>query len=240
MLRPMRKCKVCSVPLTEQNTNRSYGLLCRVCRTAKTNAARAALTPEHRAHLVAISRSWYRANKDYGKSQARGWVEENKDHRRNYACAYQTANKAALVDYQRAYRLKNKVSLAAYKKLRYDADPAANMARSLAWQRANPERKRAISENRRVQKKATGRVSAAEWLAILESFGGACGFCLRTNQPIEMDHVQALSRGGRHRADNVIPLCRSCNATKREWGVLSLLAPAFRLDDASAPPPLLV
>jgi len=225
----MRTCKDCSVELTNDNSCRSYGLLCGSCKSHRVNAKRALLAPESRAQLNAISRDWYRANREYSKGRARAWQVENKGRRDEYMRTWQSANRDQRRDYLRAWQLANRAAVAAAKKRKYDADPAANMAKSLAWNRAHPERKRVVSENRRVQKITTGRVTAAEWLAILDRFNHACGHCLRSDETLTMDHVIALSRGGRHEADNIVPLCKSCNCSKREWGVLGLICPTFRL-----------
>ncbi|GAA2657458.1 hypothetical protein GCM10010412_028070 [Nonomuraea recticatena] len=38
---------------------------------------------------------------------------------------------------------------------------------------------------------------------------------LATDRPLEPDHIIALSRGGPPAIDNIQPLCRSCNASKK-------------------------
>ena len=35
-----------------------------------------------------------------------------------------------------------------------------------------------------------------------------------TDRPLQRDCVLALSRGGRYTLDNIVPACRSCNASK--------------------------
>ena len=66
--------------------------------------------------------------------------------------------------------------------------------------------------------KRAGRVTHEEWQKIVARFGGRCAYC-RREAPLEMDHVVALSKGGRHEAANVVPACRPCNAGKgdRDW-----------------------
>ena len=43
---------------------------------------------------------------------------------------------------------------------------------------------------------------------------GGCAYCGGTAQPLQRDCVLAISRGGRYTLDNVVPACRSCNASK--------------------------
>lgn len=62
-----------------------------------------------------------------------------------------------------------------------------------------------------------------QWEQILELFGQTCAYC-GSDKSITMDHIVPISRGGNHTEDNVIPACKSCNASKgakvpHEWGM---------------------
>ncbi len=52
-----------------------------------------------------------------------------------------------------------------------------------------------------------------QWAALQEAWGG-CAYCGVTDVAMQRDCVQALSRGGRYTLDNIVPTCRSCNASK--------------------------
>lgn len=52
-----------------------------------------------------------------------------------------------------------------------------------------------------------------QWAALLTAWGG-CAYCAVTGEPLQRDCVLAISRGGRYTIDNVVPACRSCNASK--------------------------
>ncbi len=52
-----------------------------------------------------------------------------------------------------------------------------------------------------------------QWIALQEAWGG-CAYCGVTDVAMQRDCVQALSRGGRYTLDNIVPSCRSCNASK--------------------------
>jgi 5-methylcytosine-specific restriction endonuclease McrA len=60
----------------------------------------------------------------------------------------------------------------------------------------------------------SGRVSAAEWQAVLDEHGHRCAYCGRGDRPLEQDHVIPLSKGGRHAASNIVPACKPCNSAK--------------------------
>ncbi len=41
-----------------------------------------------------------------------------------------------------------------------------------------------------------------------------CAYCGAADAALQRDCVLAISRGGRYTLDNVVPACRSCNASK--------------------------
>lgn len=74
-------------------------------------------------------------------------------------------------------------------------------------------RKRYAKRRRRRMDRADNDLTAAQWAALKEAWGG-CAYCEVTDVPMQKDCVQALSRGGRYTLDNIVPSCRSCNASK--------------------------
>ncbi|WP_426321547.1 HNH endonuclease [Microbacterium sp. E-13] len=80
----------------------------------------------------------------------------------------------------------------------------------------------AVSQSRRARaaRRRARRVAAAdndltldEWQSLLEAWG-ACAYCGGTDGPFQKDCVLPISRGGRYTFENVVPACRSCNASK--------------------------
>jgi 5-methylcytosine-specific restriction endonuclease McrA len=69
----------------------------------------------------------------------------------------------------------------------------------------------------RKRQRRMGRVehdlSDAQWVALKEAWAG-CAYCAATDRPLQRDCVLALSRGGRYTLENIVPACRSCNASK--------------------------
>jgi hypothetical protein len=53
----------------------------------------------------------------------------------------------------------------------------------------------------------------AQWIDLQDAWGG-CAYCGAEGTPLQRDCVQAISRGGRYTLGNVVPVCRSCNASK--------------------------
>lgn len=60
---------------------------------------------------------------------------------------------------------------------------------------------------------ADNDLTDAQWVALLAAWGG-CAYCGEPGDGLQRDCVLALSRGGRYTLANVVPACRSCNASK--------------------------
>ena len=56
-------------------------------------------------------------------------------------------------------------------------------------------------------------LSDAQWTALKTAWGG-CAYCGASGTALQRDCVLALSRGGRYTLGNIVPVCRSCNASK--------------------------
>ena len=52
-----------------------------------------------------------------------------------------------------------------------------------------------------------------QWQALKVAWGG-CAYCGAPDGALQRDCVLPISRGGRYTVDNVVPACRSCNASK--------------------------
>ena len=53
----------------------------------------------------------------------------------------------------------------------------------------------------------------AEWAALVRVWGG-CAYCGEHSDRLQRDCILPISRGGRYNLANVVPACRSCNASK--------------------------
>jgi 5-methylcytosine-specific restriction endonuclease McrA len=56
-------------------------------------------------------------------------------------------------------------------------------------------------------------LSDEQWTAVKAAWGG-CAYCGKAGDPLQRDCVLPISRGGRYTIDNIVPACRSCNASK--------------------------
>jgi 5-methylcytosine-specific restriction endonuclease McrA len=74
-------------------------------------------------------------------------------------------------------------------------------------------RARAARKRKRRMDAADNDLTAAEWSQIRDAWGG-CAYCGAIGVPLQRDCVLPLSRGGRYTIQNIVPACRSCNASK--------------------------
>jgi len=77
-------------------------------------------------------------------------------------------------------------------------------------------RARAARKRKRRVDAADNDLTSAQWEAILEAWAGCayCGAQASADASLQRDCVLPISRGGRYTAENVVPACRSCNASK--------------------------
>jgi 5-methylcytosine-specific restriction endonuclease McrA len=74
-------------------------------------------------------------------------------------------------------------------------------------------RARAARKRRRRFLAADNDLTLAQWTTIRAAWG-CCAYCGDADAALQKDCVLPLSRGGRYTVENVVPACRSCNASK--------------------------
>ena len=99
----------------------------------------------------------------------------------------------------------------------YSANADEARARSRAYRRNNPQRRRSAQDRRAAAIRAhpdSRRYSELDWLKLERQHDWRCAYCGQRPTVLVQDHVIPLSRGGRHAIANILPACRSCNASK--------------------------
>ncbi|MCE1179230.1 MAG: HNH endonuclease [Micrococcales bacterium] len=77
-------------------------------------------------------------------------------------------------------------------------------------------RRRAATYARRRQRRmarVTHDLTPQQWRALVEAWAG-CAYCGKDDGALQKDCMLPISRGGRYTLTNVVPACRSCNASK--------------------------
>jgi hypothetical protein len=110
--------------------------------------------------------------------------------------------------------------------------PERYRAYDKAWRAGNQEAVRHAGRTRHSRKRSNGTlpwvgVSLRDWQRLVRRYGGRCSYCGGVADPVHMDHVIPLAKGGRHTIGNVLPACDYCNCTKH-----SLLLAVWRMRNA--------
>lgn len=86
---------------------------------------------------------------------------------------------------------------------------------------ANKDKYRTHTRNRRaILDNIPGKgINGVEWKELKDSYFNRCAYCGEKN-PLEMDHVIPITRGGEHSIDNIVPACRACNGGKNNKPLL--------------------
>jgi 5-methylcytosine-specific restriction endonuclease McrA len=146
------------------------------------------------------------------------------ENKRKYICG--PCDKARQLDYY--YR--NKSSLLRKKQIKYEENRSKFLEkRSLyrkahpekvkksfdAWVEKNPDALRINAKQRKARMRGAGikKISRREIALLLMK---PCFYCGNTEN-IQLDHVVPIARGGIHSIGNLLPACRSCNASKNKW-----------------------
>lgn len=89
--------------------------------------------------------------------------------------------------------------------------------------RTKLEQRRLRQHERRIRLATSDvrKVTAKDWRRLIARYDGLCAYC-RTRPATDQDHIVPVSRGGRYAIGNLLPACRSCNASKNgrllvEW-----------------------
>jgi 5-methylcytosine-specific restriction endonuclease McrA len=96
---------------------------------------------------------------------------------------------------------------------------------------AGSRKARAARKRKRRMDRVEHDLSDAQWTALKAAWGG-CAYCGASDTPLQRDCVLALSRGGRYTLGNIVPVCRSCNASKCNAEVTGWLR-RRRLDESA-------
>lgn len=140
--------------------------------------------PELRERTKKRAKEWDKDNVEWVKERRRKYYKENAEHIRARAQKWREDN------------------------------PLRARAQVVDWLRRNPGRMLEYGRRRRMRKRGVPvSFTAEDWEQVLEFFEGRCAYCGEPGE-LERDHFLPLILGGGYVRGNIIPSCRSCNATK--------------------------
>jgi hypothetical protein len=174
----------------------------------------------------------YAANKEERRAKSLEYRAKTKEKKAAAAARYRAANKEKIAAALAAYRAENAEELKAKKAAAYAKIPAADSrlkarsyylnnkerlnALSAEWREQNPHKSRALQHNYRARKRGAGSASVDIVERLMGLQRGKCACCRvdLSKTVYHVDHIEPLSKGGRHEDTNLQLLCRHCNQTK--------------------------
>lgn len=168
---------------------------CRECYNLKSRAYR----QKDLEHYRVLERAYARKRREAHPEYSRTWRQNNAEYMRIYHQMYREANRERLNAYREA-----------------NADKFREQSR--AYNKTHREQRAIHEEKRRARKvQAGGSFTRQEWEELCFYYDYTCLRCGKQVPHIELtvDHVVPLSQGGTNGIDNLQPLCRSCNSSKR-------------------------
>lgn len=157
---------------------------------------------------------WYYANTKRAHAAAKSWRAENMTTER--ARAYRTTWLA---------KPGNKAKVQAWISAWCKANPERMHAYYKRWYVENMDALREVSRDR-ARLYAKSDFTFEDWLVTLEVFGHRCAYCMRDDLKLTMDHVIAITCGGEHSVENIVPSCQPCNSAKGNRPVFLMVAKA--------------
>lgn len=199
----------------------------------------AAVSAEAKVRQREYQKRWYRENRERVLAQQAEYDAANREQVAAKNARWRTANLESVRAKERAWKRANRDKVAEYDRRRYERygdelraaarlrhhrDPETARARAKAFREANPDYFVLKCAERRARLMTGADLTSEEWTEILEEFDHRCAYCQTPDGKLEIEHMTPLIRGGRHTASNVVPACRSCNASKGRRTIFEFLA----------------
>ncbi len=132
--------------------------------------------------------------------------------RRQSAREYKKRNRKAISASLRDWKRRHPGQAEKLRRNWYLKNAVQERAKTAKWKRENPILHRAYNRLRTLARKGHW-LTDAEWDEVLTAYGRVC---LKCGSPhVTVDHVVPLTHGGTDTKDNVQPLCRPCNSSKK-------------------------
>lgn len=118
--------------------------------------------------------------------------------------------------YQSKFRYDNKEAVSAERADYYRKNRKKVLRRMQRWQQENPEKVRLLTQRRKSLRAGLfddGSITLESVEAVFRKFDNRCAYCGAKGE-LHRDHVVPVALGGPHIIENIVPACRSCNASK--------------------------
>ena len=148
---------------------------------------------------------------EYGKRERKLFDEVHKERERTRDRERYAANREQKVARASIYNAAHRKEKKEYNKEYSIRHPD----RQRLFYATHPGKITEYKQRRRARKINAGGngITVKQWHNMKEEYNRLCAYC-NQEKPLAMDHVVPLAKGGRHDVDNIVPACRSCNASK--------------------------
>lgn len=192
---------------------------CRACNKAykQANAERIrAYRLARREEEYAVNRAWAAKNKEKIARDARRYRAENAEKIKEYHRKWAKDNPEKRAAYAAKWLQKFKVRDAPAKREYRKANRERYRQLSAEWRRKNPEKlKASYSACRARRRGAEGHYTADDVDRIRKAQRDRCACCrVSLNGGGQIDHIQAIAKGGTNWPSNLQLLCAPCNRAK--------------------------
>jgi 5-methylcytosine-specific restriction endonuclease McrA len=188
---------------------------CKPCvnTDARERHARRMEDPAARRARADQARAWAASNPDKCRASAKRYVDAHPEELAARRAEWMAANP----DYYREWYAKNadKRRAEAREQMRRSRaeNPEAERNRKRRYRERHPERVAEAEREKTYARRAKMPFSPELAALMAELVTQPCSYCGATEQ-ITIDHIEPLSRGGKHTRTNLASACRSCNSSK--------------------------
>lgn len=118
---------------------------------------------------------------------------------------------------RKEYARSNRAKISAVRRLHYLKNKERISRQVAAYKKANKDKFKSIAKARCAKQRGADvcDFTHKQWAAMKLRFHNTCFYCGVIPESLEQDHVIPLSKGGNHTENNIVPCCRTCNASKQ-------------------------
>lgn len=160
------------------------------------------------------SKAYYRANKESIAGKIKQWQLDNKEIVQERGRKYYLANREKVTKRNDEYRQNNREARLEYAKNFRQVNKESIAARESKWRKEHKDMVNTwTNQNRSRKRLLPAALTPVQWETIKHHFNNTCCYCGKEN-PLEQEHFIPVTSSGAYDINNIIPSCRSCNASK--------------------------
>ena len=143
------------------------------------------------------------------------WCGKNKISIADHKKQYQKANRVEIAKKKKLYQETNKDILAEKHKQYYGINKEAIAENHKAYRKNNIDKISITCQRRRLRKKQlSSTLTVVQWESIKVHFNNKCAYCGQEKK-LTIEHFVAIRNLGEGSINNVIPVCKNCNCSKK-------------------------